>query len=519
MTLEKLPLEHTNAFSQFFLDYVSRKDTLQPFYNLAPKPENFKAQIENKKFTSEKRDVLFHALTDQYSGLEISQSVKSNIESLKSENTFTITTGHQLNIFTGPLYFIYKIVTVVNACKELKLRYPNFNFIPVYWMASEDHDFDEIKYFNLFGKKHVWETEQKGAVGRFKTDELKALIDQLPEKVELFEKAYLEHDSLVSAARYYVNELFSDEGVVVIDGDDKNLKQQFSKTIEDDIFNHHANDLVEETSGKLSALGYKPQVYPRAINFFYLKGSIRERLVKEQNGWKVNNTELIFSENEIKNLLKNEPEVFSPNVIMRPLYQETILPNLAYVGGPGELVYWLQLKSTFDYYKLSFPILLPRNFAHVINKASRKKVDKFEFTITDLFSKPKVLKEKYLQEHSDNQINLNQEKENLKSVFDKITQQGKNIDGSLTGFIGSEYAKALKGVENIEKRLKKSEESKHEVALNQISGLKEKLFPGGGLQERHDNFLTFYLNNLNFINQLIESFEPFDFKMNVITEE
>lgn len=519
MIVEKFPLEKTNRFSQFFLDYISEKEALKPFYNHYPKLNNFKSQIKSKKFSLKKRQILYQILKSQYSELEISEKVKANIEALKLEHTFTITTGHQLNIFTGPLYFIYKIITVVNAAKELKKIYSDYNFVPVYWMGSEDHDFDEIKYFNLFGKKHVWETDQTGATGRFVTKSMNALIKQLPEKVELFEKAYLQHKTLSEAVRYYVNELLGLEGIVVVESDNRNFKQEFTKIMEDDIFNHHANDLVEETSSQLLTLNYKAQIFPRIINFFYLKGNLRERIIKENNGWKVNNTDLYFSEDEIKNLLKNEPEVFSPNVIMRPLYQETILPNLAYVGGPGELLYWLYLKSTFEYYNLSFPILMPRNFALIINKLSKKKMDKLGVSVENLFSSKEVLKKNYLLKNVDNQVDLSEDKVGLKSVFDNISLQTKQIDDSLEGFIRAEYSKALKSINTIEKRLKKSEEIKHEVALNQITAFKKKLFPKGGLQERHDNFLNIYINNPDFIQELINSFNPFDVNMNVLIDK
>lgn len=519
MKVEKLSLEKSNGFSQFFLDYKSEKDELKAFYNRPPKIEHFKEQIEGKQFDQQKRTVLFESLSNQYKGFTISKAVNANLESLKEDNTFTITTGHQLNIFTGPLYFIYKIVTVINTTLQLKAQYPDYKFVPVYWMASEDHDFDEIKYFNLFGKKHVWDSDQKGAVGKFDPKSMSSIIDALPEKNILFEKAYLEQDTLADACRYYVNELFGDKGLIIIDGDDKGLKGQFTKVMHDDLFNHHANDLVEQSSSKISELGYKPQVYPRTINFFYLKGDIRARIIKEDNGWKVNKTDLLFSEAELEEMIQKEPEVFSPNVILRPLYQEQILPNLAYVGGPGELVYWLQLKSTFDYYKVPFPILMPRNFALVINKSFNKKIKKFDFSMEEVFMKTEHLLENHIKKNADHEISFTSEKENLQTMFDGITEQSKLIDGSLQGFIGAEYNKALKSIDTIEKRLKKSEQSKHEVALNQITAFKEKLFPNGGLQERHDNFLNFYLNNPEFINQLYQVLDPFDFSMHILLDD
>lgn len=517
MKVEKIDLKETNAFSPFFLDYISNNKKLAPFYGQKPEIGNFQNQIGQKVFTSDQRNSLHATLLDQYE--EMHPVVQRNIDSLLNQNTYTVTTGHQLNIFTGPLYFIYKIVTVVNACKALKQQYPDKDFVPVYWMASEDHDFDEICYFHLFGKKYSWNSDQKGAVGRFDTSGLEELLNELPEKSEIFEQAYTRHTNLADAVRCYINELFGKEGVVVLDADDRRFKSQLSEVIEDDLMNHHANDLVEEASARLSGMGYGAQVFPRAINFFYLDGNIRERIVKESSNWKVLNTELSFSEKEIRQLISNEPEKFSPNVVMRPLFQEMILPNLAYVGGPAEVVYWMQLKTVFEYYKVPFPILMPRNFALFINKPSMKKMEKVGLSNTEIFHDTQQLIDDYMRRNGNSAMDLGGEKKDLKSLFDGVAEKTSQVDGSLKGFVGAELNKAMKSLDNIEKRLKKADEQKHEVTLNQISGLKEKLFPNGGLQERHDNFLNFYLNQPDFITGLLDCFDPFDFKFNILKDD
>lgn len=518
MQVEKIELSKTNSFSSFFIDYISNKKELADFYGHRPEIANFKDQIDQKNFSTSNRRVLHDVLNKQYAQIEKPSAVDANINSLLDENTYTITTGHQLNIFTGPLYFIYKIITVLNTCKALKSKYPENNFVPVYWMASEDHDFEEINHFNLFGKKYSWNSDQKGAVGRFNTETIKDLLKELPEQSLLFEKAYTEFDCLSDAVRFYVNELFGQEGVIVLDADDRSLKAQFSTVITDDLVNHHANDLVEETSSKLTSLGYGAQVFPRAINFFYLAGDIRERIVKEDSNWNVLNTELSFSEEKIKLLIQNEPEKFSPNVVMRPLYQEVILPNLAYVGGPAEVIYWMQLKAVFEKYMVPFPILMPRNFGLVVNKPALKKMNKFGYESEDLFQKVEDLRAEYLTKNGSKEIDFSEEKNELQQLFDKLSAKALDIDGSLKGFIGAEASKAQKSLDIIEKRLKKAEEEKHEVALNQIAGLIEKLFPNGGPQERTDNFLNFYFNNSEFVNELIQLFDPFDYRMHVFTE-
>ncbi len=517
MKSEKITLHETHQFSPLFLDYLSGKENLKPFYNLPPSPESFKKQIQQKNFSSNQRRILQEVLQEQYKTLSPNSSAEQNITLLGEENTFTVTTGHQLNIFTGPLYFIYKIVTVINTCRELKKLHPEYNFIPVYWMASEDHDFEEISYFNLFGKKYKWETSQRGAVGGFSPDGLQDIIKELPEPVPVFEQAYTQNKTLSGAVRQYVHELFGKWGVISLDASHPKLKETFTSVIESDLKENTANKLVEDSSEQLQKEGYKPQVFPREINFFYMKEGLRERIVKEGDKYKALNTEIEFTEESLLTELHSHPERFSPNVILRPLYQEWILPNLAYVGGPAEIAYWLQLKSVFDHSQVAFPVLLPRNFALVISKSNQNKLEKTGIKPADLFRNTHELKQQLLEQNAEHEISLSDEQEQLAKVFEQIKEKAAAVDKSLEGFAGAEAAKTFKSLENIEKRIKKAEERKHETLLNQVDGLKDKLFPDQSLQERKDNFLNFYINDPAFITRLAECFDPFSFTFNILT--
>jgi bacillithiol biosynthesis cysteine-adding enzyme BshC len=487
--------------------------------NHTPSVKSVIKVIEEKKFNDNKRVTLSKTLEKQYSTQKLTEAVKLNIESLRDKKTFTLTTGHQLNIFAGPLYFVYKIMTVINACEILNIQYPEFHFVPVYWMASEDHDLEEISSFSLFGKKYTWETDQTGPVGRMNPSSINKILDVLPEKVELFNNAYQNHDTIADATRFYVNELFGKYGLVVIDADDVQFKTQIKDIIKDDLLDHHANDLVESVSARLSEKGYKTQVYPRAINLFYMSEGLRNRLVKESGVYKVIDTDLTFTESEILKEVDVNPQKFSPNVILRPLYQEVILPNIAYIGGPAEIAYWIQLKDMFDHFKIPFPILLPRNFVIFISKGLNKKLKKLMIRAEELFKPDHELKNKYLEDHSDYTIDLKSENKILLELFDSIRNKSKAVDQSLEGFVEAERVKALKSLENIEKRFKKSEEQKQAVELKQLERLKEKLFPGGNIQERVDNYLNFSLNNKNFLENIKGFLDPFDFRFNIIFED
>jgi uncharacterized protein YllA (UPF0747 family) len=221
-------LNQTGQFSRFFLDYIEGKEALRPFYTHLPKIESFKAAIEDKKFPIANREILHRVLVQHYSEIENSGAVSSNIDSVLNEKTFTVTTGHQLNLFTGPLYFIYIIVSTINLAKKLKSVYPEFHFVPVYWMATEDHDFDEINYFKLDGKKYQWNSSQQGAVGDFLLDDsFKTLLKEVDFVPDIFKNAYQSSKTLSEAVRKYVHQLFGEEGILVVDGNHAALKSLF----------------------------------------------------------------------------------------------------------------------------------------------------------------------------------------------------------------------------------------------------------------------------------------------------
>lgn len=515
--LTKIDFDKTNSFSKAFLDYISGKEELLPFHNGLPRVENFEKQIAQRNFKEANRPKLVDVLNEQYKDIEISEATHTNIGLLKNKNTFTITTGHQLNIFTGPLYFIYKIVTVIRACEELKKQYPAYHFVPVYWMASEDHDFEEISFFRYAGKKFQWQSNQKGAVGRFDPKELKELIDGFAGIPAFFREAYLKSQTLAESVRKYVNHLFSENGLVIIDADNKVLKSLFNEVIKADLFDHTPEKLVNTTSEKLEKLGYKAQVFAREINLFYLKGDVRNRIERSEDIYQVVDTDISFSKSEMKEEVAKHPERFSPNVVLRPLYQECILPNLAYVGGPSELVYWLQLKDNFDNFGITFPLLMPRNFGAILDRNILSKIEKAHLSFEDLFKQDLDLVNEKVSESTQFKLDLTVQKRELNELFDKALNQAKEIDITLERTVLGEHRKSEKALEKIEKKLLKAERRNQEVLVNRIYAIKEYLFPDGAPQERKDNFLNFFLNDPEFVNLCLESFDPFDYRFHLLS--
>jgi bacillithiol biosynthesis cysteine-adding enzyme BshC len=522
-----LPYHQTGYFSKLIVDYINGDEKLAPFYNLPFNIKSFASIIEQRKSMPINRLVLVNSLQNQYQSISISELTKANILKLSSENTFTITTGHQLNLFTGPLYFIYKIISAVNLAKSLKSNYPNFDFVPVYWMATEDHDFEEINHFNVFGTKIELPKTQQGAVGKMKLTGVDEVLRQLtevlgnrPQAEEIlkqFSAFYSEEKTFTEATRAFVNHLFGKYGLIIIDGDDRNLKNQFLSEFKFELINRQNVKLVQDSTVKLADLGYKSQITPRDINLFYLHENLRERIVFEDGKYQVLNTSFSFTEQEILAELQTFPGRFSPNVALRPMYQEKILPNLAYIGGGGELAYWFQLKQMFDLNHISFPILVLRNSALIIDEGSKKRLDKIGVSVQQLFGDTDVFINQFLKQGAEIVLDLKKEEQEISNVFAEMTKKAEIIDATLKPMISAELQKTLKTIQNIEGRLIKAEKQKEEVTINQIKNIKEKLFPKGSLQERQDNLtLLFLLMGFDAIDLLIAELNPLEQEFNVI---
>ena len=505
----KIPHKDTNCFSKFILDYINKDKKISPFLNYFPEIEHFDKQILEKKTHDVDRNILVDVLRRQNDFLNLSKLSKENIDLLKLKTTFSVTTGHQLCLFTGPLYFIYKIISTLNLCEQLTVEYPDNNFVPVFWMASEDHDFKEINHIHLFRKRIEWGSQQVGPVGKMNLDGMEDVISELrfslgshnnvDKLVSIFEKTYLDHNSLAEATRYLVNELFGKYGLLIIDGDDKGLKKQFISQIKKDVIEKGFELSIKECSDRLSK-DYKVQAFIRDINFFKLSNGER-CLIKEE-----------IAESDIE---KN-PEEFSPNVLLRPLYQEVVLPNIAYVGGESEIAYWAQLKTSFEQEKIPFPLLVLRNSALLIDEKKQHAFEKLGFGLSDLFLSEDELYKRYILTHSTLDISLEKDKKDLALVYKKI--ESKFSDIGLKNSIKAQLQKQFSSLDKLQEKLIRVEKKKDEAAISQIAKIKRQLFSNNSLQERYDNFTSYYLiHGESFIKTLKDNLDPLNPNFVVLT--
>ncbi|MBL4662217.1 MAG: bacillithiol biosynthesis cysteine-adding enzyme BshC [Flavobacteriaceae bacterium] len=529
MPKQNIHYHQTGYFSKLMCDYLAKDGATTPFYHRFPELSQFKQQLEEKQkaFTSESRDILVRELELQYKGTVISEATQRNITSLSSDNTFTITTGHQLNLFTGPMYFLYKIFSVINLSEQLSETYSDYNFVPVYWMATEDHDFDEINYFNLYGKKMTWGRQSGGAVGELSNEGLDEVLNVVSAAfgntvngqrlTSLFSEAYVKHQNLADATRYLGNELFKEYGLVIIDANRSSLKKVFTPYAELELTENRSFKQVTQTTGRLVTAGYGEQVHPREINLFYLVEGIRERIISEDGHFYVNDTDISFTSEEIKAELQEHPERFSPNALLRPLYQEVILPNLCYIGGGGELAYWFQLKDYFESVEVPFPILLLRNSALLVATKYSVKLQNLNIDVAALFQKQHELTASYTKELSTINIDFSNQKKHLQQQFVDLYDLAKKTDASFVGAVAAQEKKQLNGLAHLEKRLLKAQKRKWGDQLERLTTIQDKLFPNMSLQERNTNFSEFYLEYGDaLLSVLKENLDPLFLEFTVL---
>jgi len=494
--------QETNMFSKLISDYLEKKDFIQSFYACPTDLNGLSQAITARQNFQTDRNLIQRVFTDAYASVVASTAQLENIAALSSENAFTICTAHQPNIFTGYLYFIYKTAHVIALSQRFAKAFPDKKFIPVFYIGSEDNDLDELSKFKIHGKSYVWNTDQAGAVGRMTVDkgviklidEVESSLKHLPQAealVTILRKAYALGNDMATGTFLLLNELFKEYGLLVLQPDHAELKAKMKSVFKDDLLHNSAEQIVEETSVKLEA-EYKLQVNPRSVNLFYLRDGIRNRIDKRGNVYSVDGTAIRFTEDELLQELNDYPDRFSPNVILRGIYQETILPNILFVGGGSEVAYWMQLKNLFAHYQVPFPMLVLRNSFMIMDENHAHKMKELEIREADLFKEETALANELVQRWSGQEISLKQEEIDSKALFQHLKKRASEIDKTLIQHVHALEVDHLKKLDGLEKKMLKAERKKQAIQLQRIWKLKEELFPNHNLQERVENFMPYY---------------------------
>jgi bacillithiol biosynthesis cysteine-adding enzyme BshC len=504
MKFDTLSFANSGIFSKIDTAYAQDDAFLLSLVQYPPTLDGLKASIAIRKTYYTDRIILTNTISKQYEDLKIkSEIVHEQIQKLEQQDTFTVITAHQPVLFTGPIYFIYKALSAIKLSMLLN-EHQTHKIIPVFVIGGEDHDKEEINHLHIFNKKIVWETAQKGACGRFAIDDLEHVVQDLFQILgestnalrlkQMIELAFSPGRTYAQATMSFLHQLLGKFGLLVVNMDEVSFKDKFKEIITDEILQHTSKNIIEKTQIKIQDAGYKPATYLRDINLFYLIDDHRVRIEIDGDCYIIQELNKRLTKEELILEIEQYPERFSPNVNMRPLFQELIFPNIAYIGGGGELAYWMERKQHFEHYGIPFPVLVRRDSAIWIDKNTSGKLEKLQLDVIDFMGDLELLINKFLEQNTDQQLDIAPEKDKIEVTLLQIVDKAQKIDPTLKGAFEAESIKILKMIESLGSRIVRAEKQKQDIHIKQIRQVKEKLFPNNVLQERHDNFIQLYLH-------------------------
>ena len=528
MEIEFIDFDVLDGISSFDKAYAQQDNNLSPFLKFSPQLKAFAEALDQRKKFLIDRELLVSVLREQYSKYHlVTDKLWVRIDSLLDNNTFTITTAHQPNVLTGPLYHIYKILSCIKLCNILRDQFSEYAFVPIYVMGAEDHDFEEVNHLHLFGNTIAWERDAEGSVGRMNTKALDELIDEVQEvlgknpNLDSFYENCRESLTSLDYGTFHlklIHHLFADYGLVVLGMDDRRLKNKMRDIFLDDLQNHSSKSILTKVQSDLVSAGFKAQAFVRDVNLFLMQDGARNRIEMSTDHLHVLGTDIRVEMDKIPDFVDEHIQNLSPNVILRPLYQESILPNLAYVGGGGELAYWTDRLKQFEHYDLPFPILIRRDSILWLDAGSQRKMEKLNVSLENVLGKTSHELEKiFVQEHSESELSLAEELAAIEDIFSKIKTRAVQIDGSLEGKVAGMYVQTEKQLKGLEKRLLKAQKQRFDQGLAQLHKVREKIYPNGKLQERYENFLPYYAKwGKVYFDTLLANMNPLDMRLKVI---
>ena len=519
----------TGHYAPLIQDYLRGVPALSAYVAHPPTLEGIATAMAVRKQQSVDRNVLHNYLAEQYAELPKQEAVDQNIALLKANTTFTVCTAHQPNLFTGPSYFIYKIAHAIQLARRLKTEFSEHDFVPVYFMGSEDNDLDELGHVFLQGEKINWDTHQKGAVGRMRVDaSLCKMRDRISSMLsaclfgnevrQLLDQSFVSGRTVQQSMMHLVHALFGQYGLLVFIPDHPVIKQSFKDMLLQEVTTGASHTALQETLQQFPT-SYKIQAAGRPVNLFYLKDDLRNRIDPVASGFSIADTSLHFSLAEMIQEIDQHPEHFSPNVVLRPVLQEKILPNVAFIGGAGELAYWLELKAVFERFDVPMPPLFLRNSVMMISREQSALLNKLGLTASHLFKdvqvliKQQIAKSLDMQPLQDVQV---QSVELLNQLIPLLTA----VDPTLVGSLEAMKTKNKRWLSGLQTKLVRAEKKKQETYVRQIEKSHSSLFPNGQWQERRENFLYYYAKyGAGLIDQLIRAVKPLEASILIVDEK
>ncbi|RNC85524.1 MAG: bacillithiol biosynthesis cysteine-adding enzyme BshC [Balneola sp.] len=486
-------------FSNLFTTYTSSFKELERFYSTNPFEENAVEEKSKKVQSKVSREEVVRALEEYHVYLGIQDSQADQLRKFSNEDALVIVTGQQLGVYGGPLFTIYKTISCILLAREWerKLQRP---VVPVFWMADEDHDFEEIASIGIPGFEG-FESVSLAQDGTGLPVSMEIIQDTFPDfetrvKSTLTETDF--SDSLfselngfyepgkthVQAFAQLINSIFSKEGVLIVGSNTQLLKDSVKDLFKTSITEAETiYNSLEKKSADLEK-SFHRQVVVTESNLFYIDDQLgRVKLEKSGNVWKVGS--LTLSQDKLLSLINANPEKFSPNVFLRPVLQDMLLPTLGYVAGPGELAYYGQMKDLYPVFDLEMPIIFPRLSITLLEKGIERIMEKLPFAMCSYNRRIEDLEATYV-DHTNSR--------DIEGIFSKwkseINEAGvqpsgliKEIDQSLEGLVGKTVTGFNNELDKLKGRVYRSIKQQEETQLKRIAKIKSQLFPNG-LQER-----------------------------------
>lgn len=505
------------ANQNLFLDFIEEFDNVAKFYSKNFRDKDNYIKHFNRLIQQDRshRNKLTQIIKNQYSTKKVSKETEANIEQLDSPKTIAVITGQQLGLFGGPLYTIYKTITAIKFCKKLKEDYPEFNFVPIFWLEGDDHDYDEVRTISLLNNENILtdisyndgieEETNRGSIGKLKFNENINLVFEELQKtlretefkaslIDFLKTIYSPGKTFLESFSELLFNLFDQHGLIIFNPIDDEVKKLltpiFRKAITD--FQYHSTALVER-SAELEEV-YHAQVKVKAINLFYLDEKERLLIEPTETGeLRLKGKRKKFSFEEILNQIENTPEKFSPNVLLRPICQDFLFSTGFYIAGPGEISYFAQVNPLYEFFSIEEPFIYPRASATIVEQGVNQVLTKHNLSILEIFVEEKELIDKIVRASSE--LNIEQlfssANENINNVFKDVSEKIILIDKTLGDLSEKSLQRIQQTLDYLKQKATEAEKRKYETSIRQLSKVQNILYPKNNLQEREINFIYF----------------------------
>ncbi len=512
MTTEiKLP-----GLSSLARDYYYNPKKVSQFYNGNFRNlTDFLKQAGKVRTRDYQRKQLAAILKEQNRNYGCGSETLGNIHNLRQNQTCAVVTGQQAGLFSGPLYTIYKALTAVKLTEYLNQNGQG-SFVPIFWLAADDHDLAEINHINLLNKKNQIENIQcdsfslstKLPVSKILlTQEINKCVQQLnnsshdsefkDEIISHLSEAYEPDLSYVEAFGKWMTRLFKSYGLIFIDASHQGFKELGKSVFLKEIAENSPSTLCAiETSKNLKQAKYKCQIPLREgiLNLFF---SDPERLsigIKE-DGYIIKDTQQTYGRDELFSLMEKNSYLCSPNVLLRPIYQDTILPTVAYIGGPSEIAYFAQMKSIYDRFDIPMPILYPRKSLTIIEHNIKSVLQKHNLNVLDFWRNFDQTIQTIIKKNIPQSIDkfFSTAASHLKQDFQSIKKEIVSIDPDLGSSADLTLEKINQQFKYLEKKILKTSKKQNEILIQQLHKVKNNLYPANHLQERALNIVPYLI--------------------------